>query len=407
MSSPLAPFRAQSSALEPKNAALEQRDHGSFHGTVMRSVVGAGTGALIADLACRLGGSPIESSKLFVILAAAGAFAGIAVRGRRWLTGAIGGGLGVLGSFAASLAAQWAPFSAAILGASAAPVLGEGESPKRKLVTALAAGAFGYAGLHVAEVILQAGVFGALVPGPLAVAAAGATAGLFIGLASAPRHLVRSPDPVEDAYAVALATRDGEIHELLERALHIHRAVRAELDVRGRDRDGFALEAQVGEQLMRILRIAEHCRRIDHDLSGDAMYRLEDRIAVLEQKAGATLDPSARATYEQALGSLDAQREALRRLGDGRERVVARLHVNVALLEKLRISLLQLRSADAERWGAESSPVAEALEELGRELDATADAITEVFGRPVGPALPRQGGGSSRSLPAGRAPTAG
>lgn len=379
MSSPLAPLGA--GPLERRGTSLDPSAHSSLHGTVARSMLGAGAGALAADLVCRFAGFSVGTSKVFLVFVAAGALASVAVKGRRWLAGLMGGGLGALGSIAAGLAAQWAPFSAALFGAAAAPVLGEGESARRKLLTGAVAGAFGYAGLHVSQVVLQSGVLNALVPGPLAVAGAGAVAGLFLGLATAPRHLLLTPDPVEEAYAAALSRRDGEIHQLLERALGIHRAVRAELDARGRGRDGAVLEAQVSEQVMRILRIAEHCRRVDSDLSADVVAQLHDRMADLERKASATLDPSARGTYEHALQSLGEQREALERLSAGRERVVARLHVNVALLEKLRVSLLQLRSADAERFGAETSPVNEALDELGRELDATAHAISEVFGR--------------------------
>ena len=79
--------------------------------------------------------------------------------------------------------------------------------------------------------------------------------------------------------------------------------------------------------------------------------------------------------------SLDGQRRALDAISRGRERVIARLHANVALLEKVRFSLLHMRSADAERIGGEASPLTEALEELSRELDVTSTAVGEVFGK--------------------------
>lgn len=380
MPDPLAPYRPHALV---RRAPSPRSDHAALHRTVMASVVGASGGALVADLVCRLVGASAESSKMFVVLAAAGAFGAIAARGRRWLAGGIGLGLGAVGSLAAVLTAQWAPFSAVLFGAAAAPVLGEGERRGRKLLTGLVAGAFGYAGLHVAEVVLQSGVLLTLLPGPLAAAAAGATAGLFVGLAAAPRHLMKDPDPVELRYLEAMSLRDGELHALLERALDSHRAVRSELPAQQ------ALEPRFSEQVLRILRIAEHCRQVDGELSRESITQLEDRIAQLERKAASTMDPSARDTYESALESLMAQRDVLEQLRSGRERVVARLHVHVALLEKLRLSVLQLRSADAERLGADGS-VDDALEELGRELDLTADAISEVFGRGAArPALDR------------------
>ncbi|MBX2814220.1 MAG: hypothetical protein KTR25_20595 [Myxococcales bacterium] len=379
MPKPLVPVRSKRE-LDRRSVPTEGPDHKSLHSTVVRSVVGAGVGAFVADILCRLLDTPTASSKLFLVLVAAGAFSGIALRGRRWMTSVIGGGLGSLGSFASSMAAQWIPFSAGLIGMAATPVLGERESPKRKLLTGIVAGILGYSGLHIAQIVLQAGWLTALVPDPLAAAGAGAMAGLFIGLATAPRYLLPEANAVESAFALALQRRDGEIHSLLGRALEIYRSVRAETHPHHPNAFEQQLHQQVSDHVMRILYIAEHCRRIEDDLSPDAIAELEDRMAELEVRSRRVTDDSARGTFGQALTSLREQQQAMDMLKDGRERVIARLHVNVALLEKLRLSFLQLGTADVERAGAETSPVVEALDELGRELDATAHAISEVFG---------------------------
>jgi hypothetical protein len=78
--------------------------------------------------------------------------------------------------------------------------------------------------------------------------------------------------------------------------------------------------------------------------------------------------------------SLDGQRRDFEAIHRGRERVVARLHANVAQLEKVRFSLLHLRSADAERLGGEASPLLEAIDELSKEIEETSTAVGEVFG---------------------------
>lgn len=366
-----------SSALTPATEA--RRRHGALHRAVSWSVVGAATGGLVAGVLGLVPGLGEFVRHLFVPLSAAGAFAGVAMQHPRGQRARVGGSASLLGA-AAGLAwwLPWAPVAAGLIGLSAVPVLGEGERKRRKLLTGVVAGGFGYAGLSVAARLFGGEAFLGLLPGPLAAAAASAAAGLFVGLSTAPRHLIRDEDPVDVAFADALALRDGELHELLERALGVHRALRAEPAANPAG-SAVGLEGRVGEQVLRILRIVEHCRQIDRELAGDNLARLDDRVAVLERKAASTMDPSARATYEEALESLGAQREALKRLGEGRERVVARLHVNVAQLEKLRVSLLQIRSADAERFGSEDGTVMEALEDLGRELDATAAAISEVF----------------------------
>jgi hypothetical protein len=258
---------------------------------------------------------------------------------------------------------------------------------KRKAVTAALTGALGFAGLYVGKVLLALPILGAMVPEPLGAAIAGAAAGLFFGLGAAPKHLARPMDPVEQKYLEALTVKDGELFEILHRALTIQHAVKQDLEKRVDDETVKLLGNRITELMLRILHIAQQCRTIESDLSAAPAYELEERIAQLSQKAEAATDGAARRTYESAIASLDEQRRALQAIGRGRERVIAKLHANVALLEKVRFSLLHLRSADAERVGGESSPVAEALEELGREIDATSTAVSEVWGQ-TGDLLP-------------------
>jgi hypothetical protein len=276
-----------------------------------------------------------------------------------------------------------------LLGAASAPVLARGESWRRMAVVGAVAGAFGSAGLYVAEWMQNIGLLAGILPGPLAAGAAGAAAGLFFGLASAPRHIARPSDQVESKYLEALQIKDGELYEILARSLSIHQSVKTDLAHKKDEKTVQKLGERVGDLAMRVLTIVEQCRRIEADLSAAPAFELEERIAALRRKADAATDAAARDTYLSAVESLDGQRRAFDAINRGRERVIARLHANVALLEKVRFSLLHMRSADAERTGGESSPLTEALEELSRELDVTSTAVGEVFGKtPAREALP-------------------
>jgi hypothetical protein len=371
-----------------KRDPLAFSDHGSFHGTVLRAMAGGAGSVFLAYLLDWLLQFGLVDSWLFPIVVATGALAAVGSRGKNVLKAMIGGAFGALGGGLFALTAgQWAPFGALLLGAAAAPVLGEGDSMKRKAVTAALTGALGFAGLYVGKVLLALPILSALVPEPLGAAVAGAAAGLFFGLGAAPKHLARPMDPVEAKYLAALDVKDGELYEILHRALTIQRAVKLDLEGRADDDTVKRLGARITELMLRILQIAEQCRTIESDLSAAPAYELEERIGQLQSKAEASADPSARRTYESAIASLDEQRRALQEIGRGRERVIAKLHANVALLEKVRFSLLHLRSAVTERVGGESSPVAEALEELGREIDATSSAVSEVWGQ-TGDLLP-------------------
>ncbi|MEM7677915.1 MAG: hypothetical protein AAF449_18105 [Myxococcota bacterium] len=366
-----------------------RKDHEAFHHTVARATLGGTGGALTAHLGAVMAGtSLIEAPILFTVAVAAGALSMVAARDGRWLQALAGCGLGIVGVVLLLLAMPWPALGAALLGLSAVPVLAPRASRSTQARTAVLATIFATTGLFVGHVLLGWNPFEGWLPSPFMSAAAGGAAGLFFGLASAPKHLAPARDPVERALLTALSVKDGEIQTILQRALQIYRALQAELAARDDDPMASRLTERSGEAIMRILHIADQCRRVDADLASTPPAQLDDRIGELELKIDSVRDPAAQQTYRDALASLHEQKEAIDRIGLGRERIVARLHANVAILEKLRFSLIHLRNAQAERTGGEASPVVEALDELGRELDATASAVGEVFGGQALAALP-------------------
>ena len=363
-------------------------DHGAFHGTVLRAAIGGAAGGLVAFIVAGVVGV-LDPQLAFAIAVSSGALGAAAIRPRKWGRGLWGALLGGVGGALFSLALPWPAFAAALLGATAVPALAPQASARRRALTWLMASSLGGAGLFVAHVLLGWDPLGGWLPAPLTAAAAGAAGGLFLGLASAPKHLAPPRDPVEQALRAGLGTKDGEIHALLERALGIHRALRSELQ-RREDDDPTAgrLRERSGQAVLRILEIANQCRQVDRDLATTPVAQLQLRISELSEKEATARDPAAKTSYKDAIESLRAQIEAIDRIELGRERIVARLHANVAILEKLRLSLIHLRNAQAERIGGEASPVVEALDELGRELDATATAFGEVFGRSLPDRIP-------------------
>lgn len=357
-------------------------DEGGFAADVGRSVLGAGAGALLAYV---FSGN-ITSREDFVwvvALAVTGALAAIGARSGGLLRAIHSAAFGLIGGWLYSRSLDWPVLGALMLGAAAAPVLARGEPTEKIALTGALTGLLALGGAYVAYVLQSTGVLGSLVPPPLATAAAGGALGLFVGLGSAPRHVTRSEEPVEAAYVGALAHAHGEVHEILERSLAIYRMIRGDLGTRTGSKTEVALGTRVSDLAMRILKIAEQCRAIESDLGAAPAQALEDRIEALRKKADATTDPSARATFLSTIESLDSQKKAVEAISRGLERVVARLHANVALLEKVRFSLVHARSADAERSGSEASPLTDTIDELSRELDATSTAVGEVYGKPV------------------------
>lgn len=360
--------------------SIDFSDHESFHATVARATGGAAAGVLLTDLVARLAGSTLFESGFFIVAAVGGAMTAVAAAGRSWVRAATGGALGVLGgALFAGVFGVWPWFAAALLGFSIAPILAPGESLSRKAVTGLVAAILGAAGAFVGRVILGQELLEGLVPAPVGAALAGAASGLFLGLAAAPKHIARPRDPMEIAFGTAIAGSKDELKAILQRALAIHQAVRSDLEARGDDAVVAKLGARVRDSSMRILQIAEQCRRIESELGLVRVDELQERIAELEAKAESAKDARARATYQSAVETLRSQERSFAEAHAGSERVVARLHANVALLEKVRFSLIQLRNADAERWGTEVGPILEAVDELAREIEVTSSAVGEVF----------------------------
>lgn len=365
--------------------ALASSDHGSFHGAVSRASLGAALGGLGAYLLGTLvAASPWLTSALFTTGLMSGALAAVAAQGkRRGLRALLGGALGLVGSaLHIATVATWAPFGALILGAACAPVLARGDTKKRMALTALLASGFAYTGLFVARALIDREILVGLLPAPFAVALIAGAGGMILGLASAPRHLMRPIDPVEASFSACIANQQGELREVLVRALAVYTAVRR--DIEGRKEDDVAIQqlsTRVGELMLRMLEIAHRCDRIERDLAETPTEEIEARILHLKARAQDTRDAEAARTYLAASASLEAQRHSLESITRGRERVVARLHGHLALLERIRFSLLHMRSAHAERIGDGVLPVTEALEELSRELDATSVAVGEVYGQ--------------------------
>lgn len=355
-------------------------DEGGFAADVGRAVLGASGGALLAYM---LSGQATTKTGFawLVALALTGALAAIGARTGGLWRALHSAAFGVIGGWLFARALEWPILGAVLVGAAAAPVLARGETTEKIALTGAVTSLFVLGGAYVSYVLESTGVLAGLLSPMGATAAAGGALGLFVGLGSVPRHVVRSDEPVEAAYERALAAAHGEVREILERSLSIYRLIRADLGTRTGSKTEVQLGTRVSDLALRILEIGEQCRAIEADLGTAPAQQLEDRIAGLRRKAETTTDASARATFLATIDSLDTQKRAVEAIGRGLERVVARLHANVALLEKVRYSLVHARSASAERSGSEASPLTDTIDELSRELDATSTAMGEVYGQ--------------------------
>jgi hypothetical protein len=170
----------------------------------------------------------------------------------------------------------------------------------------------------------------------------GALLGLWVGLSAAPLHVELGGEPVEARLLSLRASLGAELRPLAERAVAAWRGARVELPEGARA----DLRASLDALAMAALDLSARCADLARAASPAVEDELERRCSALAGCAEAAHDEAARQSYLRAAEALAGQLEHLRRVLRARERALARLHEEVANLERARFSLTLLRGAE-------------------------------------------------------------
>jgi hypothetical protein len=284
-------------------------DHGGFQRTVLLCAAGASLAAVFS--------LPAGAVAAMVALSA---WPGAEVKRRRLLAGV---GAAVFGAWYFTDEAWLMPVMGGLLGLSFCTSRRELEPPKPWAVAATVS-------VSAASTLLL----------PLASAAvhilprfiAGAAYGLWLGIASAPLHVVLGGDPVEMRLSALRLSLTADLRALAERAVTARRSALALLP-RGELRgvfDSLALGA---------LQVAAQAAELSRSASPALENDLQRRAVGLAQSAAKTDDEAAQKSYQRAAEALQGQLDHLLRVRLARDRAVARLHEEVENLERARFSL--------------------------------------------------------------------
>jgi hypothetical protein len=261
------------------------------------------------------------------------------------------------------------PLAEVGMGAVAAAVvgwLGTKWSPRPAQVAAgaVAAGVLVPLGLYVKQVMdarLFDGRWGTVG------AMAGFTAvALFWSVGTLATHVVVHADAVEAHGARLEKQLAGEALALVARALALYRQCR---EMAGRLAPGPGRSELLGvlEKLTReVFSLAEAHAGLEAQLGSVAQGDVDAQVKELRAKAAATSDAVARRQLELAASSLGEELNHLDTLGRKRERLLAQLHAQVALLERARVSLVGVQG-DGGTKGAQAAQLAQRLAALGKE----------------------------------------
>ncbi len=343
-------------------------DHAQFQRTAGLAALGAG---VLAAMAPQLALAPAAAAGSAIAVALAPGLVGPARRRRVAAAAAcvLAAGAAVVNARAAWLL----PLCGAMLGVLFA--IARRDSTQEAVVQpgwvmALAA-ALGAGAALLASVALAplAAALAALVPGWLANGASGAAFGLWAGLAAAPLHVAAGADAVEARLNALRFSLPQEVRGLAERAVAARRGAAEELPAGARG----DLRGLIDALALAALDVAERTSQLSRAAAPALEEELQRRFAQLQKSAAEAEDPSARSSYQRAAEALEGQLEHFRRVRRARERALARLHEDVANLERARFSLTLLHGSDAARGAAELDLLHDRLQHGALAFEAEED----------------------------------
>ncbi len=224
-------------------------------------------------------------------------------------------------------------------------------------------GLLAVAGREVAA-ILSLKLVALAAPAALVAVVGGATFALFFGLSQIAGHVALEPDPVEQRGAELLSRLSGELRTLGDRILGLYRACGALLEKLPREPEREQLAQSLAKSTTGALEVAAEWSAVEAQLDKKALADLAAQISELRQSAASSQDALARRQLTNAADSLDEEKSRLDALTVKRERVIARLRSEAALLERARISLVGVQLGNAELRAAELGALSRRLEAL-------------------------------------------
>lgn len=253
-----------------------------------------------------------------------------------------------------------------------------GELPPARWVAGLAMFAAAWAGVLALRLLPSLGeslamTLASLWPGPLApvlllslasVAVCGAAAGLWLVLPGVLLHVSRG-GLVQERLRELQGKLGADLRMLAERAGRAHQEAWTMLQVQ-RPEGAPVLRGPLEALALLALTLAERAQGQTHAAAPAQERELTRRRDELVQLIAGTQDEKSRQNLSRALELQEQLLERHRELVRGRERLLSRLHAEVAELERARMSLSLLEGADVDR-------AAQELDLIGERLRAGAD----------------------------------
>jgi hypothetical protein len=352
------------------------REHDEFHRAALHTAIFGAVAGLLTYLVARVIPAAGGLTAPWAIgLLVAGAGFGLLPAARRTRVAElgilvlIGGAVGLVATLAAARGRDSLGHAAIALGFGL--LVARGVEGRRGLIV-LACGA---GTVLVARYVLASFAYSATLahlPGWTVAPLAGAAFSFVAAMAILARHIDLGQDRVADAYAACKGTVGGEVGELVEQGMGVWKKAEETVD------EESPVRRAVEDSVLRLFDVAKKWQTVESAQSRSSAEGLQKRVEAMQEKIEKTEDAVARQQYEQARAALVEQLRYLKEIGTARERVVARMHNYLAVMERLRLAFVNHRSADASRLSTEVQPILDDLTTLGKEIDCASEALVEV-----------------------------
>jgi hypothetical protein len=209
------------------------------------------------------------------------------------------------------------------------------------------------------------------------------TVALFWSIGTLPANATLHTDTVEARGGTLEGALKGEAKELVTRALGLYRQCKAlALGMpasAGRQQLLSVLEKMAGESFS----LAEAHGALEAQLESVVANDVDAQVKELRARAAATGDAVARRQLELAASSLGEELNHLDVLARRRERLLAQLHAQVALLERARVSFIGARGSEMSVKSVQAAQLAQKLKSLAEESPAAEEPRPQAQGTRV------------------------
>jgi hypothetical protein len=233
------------------------------------------------------------------------------------------------------------------------------------IATALAAAGLTLAGSEVAKII-SVRLVDLQTPMLLNAAVSGLIIALFASLASIVSHVALKADPVAARVEALIPELSPEFSKQMEKALALYMHCGKQLNELPREPAREELAKTLKTVVSEAAELGSQWSGVEAQLQDDATTSLQLQIDELTASANEARDGVARQQLQGAARSLKEELGRLSEIKFKRERVLAKLKSQVALLERAKVSLIGMRSSHATVRAAEMSAVSRRLSALAQ-----------------------------------------